>query len=153
MYMRILEHGYSHTWIFTYISSHVVTCGIFTDCIRPFQFLVLILSIRDYNICKERKMHLSSFEGIIKSCQTFDSVRSSPKWRETIEIVVYWRGQMRTSARGLGAPSLGDTWKAQGGCSFVYGMLRSERIAVLCARPLGYHCLRKDCRKYNHRTD
>lgn len=33
------------------------------------------------------------------------------------EIVVFWRGQMRTLAGGLGAPSLGDIWKAREGGS------------------------------------
>lgn len=71
MHTRIVKHGYSYTWIFIYISSHVVACykfvGIVTNCIHPFQFLVLFLSIRAYNIFKKRKMQLNSFEGIIKA--------------------------------------------------------------------------------------
>lgn len=39
---------------------------------------------------------------------------------------------MRTSAQGLGAPSLGDTWKAQGGCSICvwHAALGKECCAV-----------------------
>lgn len=83
MHSRILKHGYSCTWIFIYISSHVVTCGIVTNCIHPFQFLVLILSIRAQNIFKKSKMQIISFEGIGKSCWTSDNVRSFSKWKRS----------------------------------------------------------------------
>lgn len=39
---------------------------------------------------------------------------------------------MRTLARELGAPSLGDTWKVGGSVPSGCGMLLSEGIAVLC---------------------
>lgn len=82
----------------------------------------MILFIKAYKSCRENKIQLSSFEGIIKLRQNFLNVRFSFGSEGTNRSQFFYNAQrlLERSNEDLSArtaPSLGEAWDAQGGCS------------------------------------